>query len=137
MVGNVQHPRSRRCLVNLDAKGMLALVDDEIDIVCLGEGYHFHVVPISPPFGHPAQVTLEGCIEFGGRGCLIVKLGCECARVLSLWVSSSATARVGLDETLVVVSVGSHVLYSCITNSSMLGLISVELVGKGMEETVA
>lgn len=128
MVGNVQYPRSSRRLVDLDAQGMLSLVDNEVDIVCLGECHHFHVVPISPPFGHPAQVALEGCIEFGGRGCLVVEFGCECARVLSLWISSSATARVGLDETLVVVSVGSHVLYSGLSNPSMLGLISVKLV---------
>ena len=136
VVGDMQHLRSSRCFIDLDTQGMLILVDDDINVECFGECYDFHVVAISTPFSHTAQVALEGCIEFGGRGCVIIGLGCECARVLSLWISSSATARVDFNEALVIVSVGSHVLYGFLTDLYMLRLMSIKLVGKSMEKTV-
>lgn len=136
MVGNVQRSGGSGVLIDLDGKGMFSLVDDEIDVVCFGECNNFHVVSVGTSFGHPGQVSFEGGIEVGGRDCRGIEFGCECTSILSLWIPSSATARVGLDEALVVVPVGSHVLNDGVPDLAMLGLISVELVGKSMKETI-
>lgn len=115
---------------------VLAPVDDDFGIVCFGKGGDLHVVPVGAPFRHAGQVSLKDGIFLGSSGFRGDLLGGEGTGVFSLWISSSTTSRVDLDEVFVVVTVGPHGLNDGGTDLLMPRLGSIELVRESMEETI-
>ena len=101
------------------------------------ESHNLHVIPVSTSPRHLLQMTLEDSVDFcrSWRG---VSYRCRvCSSILSLWISSDATARVHVDELLVHVSMLPHVVDDTGPDFMVGGLSAVELVRKGMKETVA
>lgn len=78
---------------------------------------------------HTVNVGFCGSGNTGGRG-----VGTD---VLPLRVPSCTTSRVHIYKHLVVVGMFPHVIYHFGANSGMVVLVTVQLVGKGIEQAIA
>lgn len=136
VVRNVQDFTPAAMLLILDEVGMLSNVDGDINVECFGESHNLHVVSISTSLCHTAQMSLKDRVLLGGGSCVGSVLGSKGTSILPLWVSSSTATGVDLDEVLVILAVGSHGSDDGGTNFLVLVLISIELVGESMKETI-
>lgn len=120
--------------------------DDVIEVplpdhdVCLedaSKGGNLHVVAVGAALGHALQVGVKDTLDVGGGGGGGVDGAGEGTGILPLWIAAGASARADFDELLVVVGMIPHVIDDCSTNSDMMFLGAVELVGEGVEEAIS
>lgn len=117
-------------------KCKVSLVDLDIDLKGRAKSHDFHIVSVGTPTSHFSQMTLKSSVDFRcGRAC-IAERSRKASGILPFGVSSGSTARVYFNELLVVGSVFPHMPNHTRTQLSMLGLVSVELIGKGVEEAI-
>lgn len=115
----------------------VSLIDLDIDGERCTKSRDLHVVtPCTAP-SHVLKMALKHTINVGlGRGSNVWwrRVGTD---VLPLRIPPSATARVDIYELFVVVGTLSHMVYHFGANVVMLILMTVQLVGKGIEEAIA
>lgn len=108
-----------------------------IDFVGICKGNDLQIIPICTSFLHCFQMLLERSVDFFGGNIPVVNRPLHSTPVLSLWISTSTTARVNRDKRCEAGRIGTHVLHSISTVLSVLGFVSVQLVRKGVEETIS
>ena len=81
-------------------------------------------------------MALEDTVDFFCCGWGSIERCGESPSVLSLGITTSATARVYLNELFVEVCMLTHVFDCCQADFSMAGLVAVELIGEGIEKAV-
>lgn len=113
------------------------LMDSDVDPVSRSKGHNLHVISVGTAFGHLLQVTLENTVDFFGGGGSVDHRGVESSSVLSLGVSTYSSSRVDVNVRLVLVGMLTHVLDDTGTDFAVRGLRPIELIGEGIEETVA
>ena len=82
-------------------------------------------------------MTVEDSIDFRIGGWDEVGWRGVGTGILSFGIASDAAAGMYVDELFVVGGVVTHVVYDTRANGSVLILVAVELIGEGVEETVA
>lgn len=97
---------------------------------------NLHVVSICTLLGHCVQVSLERGLDIGGTGPSGIH-STECSCIFAFWIPTGSTAGVDHDEVFVVVGHRTHVVDSSSTQFEGMGLVSKELVGESMKETVS
>lgn len=120
-----------------DDIGKVPLVDLDVDSECRAEGRDLHVVSISASLGHALEMALKHTINVGfcWRGDIYwSRVGGD---ILPLRISSHTTTRVDVYEHLVVVGMFSHIIYYFRANDVVIILVTVQLIGKSIEQTVA
>lgn len=138
---NVESNLCKRSLSSMtatrDHHGKLFLVYSDVDPVSCSKGHNLHVISVSTALGHLLQVTLENTVDlFGGWGSVVDRC-IKSSSVLSLGVSTGSTSRVDVDVRLVLVGMLAHVLDDTGTDFAVRGFGSIELIGEGIEKTVA
>lgn len=115
----------------------VSLVNFHVAVVGGGEGGDLHVVAIGAAASHALQVAFEDAVDVLGRGWDEAGGGRVGSGILAFGISSDAAARVDVDELFVVVGMLTHVVYDGGANGRVCILVTVELVGEGVEQAVA
>ncbi len=118
----------------------LLRVDTHIDFVHICKGYNLQIVSVCTSLGHCLQVLLESRLNFLGSRTLCVCRLCQCTWILPFRLpiaSTSPTARVDDDEGFEVFCVCTHVFDGSSTELDVLGLITEQLIGEGVEQTIS
>ena len=101
------------------------------------EGDDLGVVAICAPLGHDIQTQGKGGADVGfGRRGRVERLF-KSTSVLSFWVTSNATPRIGNNERFEVLRMLPHVFDRVCTKLGVLALITIHLVRESMKETIA
>lgn len=112
------------------------LIDNHMNKESRCKSSNLHVVSICALLSHCVQVSLEGGLDIGGTGSSRVH-STQCSRILTFRIATSTTSGVDHDEVLIVVGPRTHVVDSSNTQFEMMGLVSKQLVGEGVKETVS
>ena len=136
MICNMDDLSGRLFVLDGHHVGEVSLVDFHVHIESSTESSNLHVVTISTALSHLLQMTLENTVDFlcCGRGSM--KRCGESPSVLSLGITTSATARVYLNELFVEICMLTHVFDCCLADFTMAGLVAIELIGEGIEKAV-
>lgn len=137
MVGNMAERLCELVCGTTDDNVDVSLPDHDVGLVDLGKGGNLDIVPVGAALCHTTQICLKDAVDFCGRGSRGVAGGGVAAGIFPLRISTNAAARGDLYEGFVELGIFSHKVYDLCTNSGMLVLSTVELVGKGVEEAVA
>lgn len=128
-----------RCIFSASSDHVreVSLVDLHISVEGAREGGNLHVVAVGASTCHILQVALEHAIDFFRRGRHEGCGGGVCTGILAFGIATDAAAGVDVDKLLVVVGMLSHVVDDARADGEVVILVAVELVGEGVEETVA
>ena len=136
MVDNAQHWSylSFRFLTPHVVKETASLRENhDVHFESVSKSNDLQVVTIDACFSHCFHVLFVGSVNFfGSRSSGHGRRG-QRAMVLSFWVSTRTTSRVDDKERLEAVGIVCHVLNRGITDLGITGLVSIQLVRKGVE----
>lgn len=137
MVGNVYNKSLLVVLKRSDIVCEISVVDFDGDVVGAGKCLDLDVVAPCAAFGHGVEVTLERLLDLLLRRHLLIVGGRVGADVLALRIPADATAGVHADEGLELGGVVAHVVNGALADFRVRGLVAVQLVRQGIEQTVA
>jgi len=120
-----------------DHVGKIVLVDLDINLEGRCESRDLQIISVSAASGHGAQMGFEDTVDFFLRGRTEGGLCGIYAGILSFGISTLPSARMYVDELLVVCSVFSHILNYTSANLVMVSLVAVDLVRESVEEAIA
>ena len=107
--------------------------DHDVHFEGVSKSNDLQVITIDACLSHCFHVLFVGSVNFFRSRCSGHGRRGQRAMILSFWISTRTTSRVDDKERLEAVGIVCHVLDSGITNLGITGLISIQLVRKGVE----
>ena len=136
MVDNAQHWSylSFRFLTPHVVKETASLRENhDVHFEGVSKSNDLQIITIDARFGHCFHVLFVGSVNFFGSRSSGHGRRSQRAMVLSFWVSTRTTSGVDDKERLEAVGIVFHVLNRGITDLGITGLVSIQLVRKGIE----